>query len=355
MLKKALFIPLLVIAAQGCLDDNLFVPEVQELTNSAVFLTYLEEQGDYINALGFPSIIDAQQVYENLDETYVIDIRPSNLFANGHIQGAVNLNPEQLIQVIEEMNRSVYSQIVIVSETGQRASYFTSLMRMYGFNDVYSLRCGMALWHSDFSYAIADHLVEDDPFYNKMATNILFIPEEYYPFPKVVVNTDSDQPEDKLKARIEDLLQYDILLGEGKFRNEISTSKWKYFDYYYVPDSSVFDVYTVAFAFSGNYQTGRNESGGHFFFAYWYRPTNGGLSDMRSNARLQTIPNNLPVVVYSPSGQFSAYIVAYLQLLGYDARTLVYGSQAFFYQNSRKFYYSFRYDDVKDYPYQTGN
>ena len=58
-----------------------------------LMLAYLNELGDYVNSRKFPSLIKASSVYEGLgNKQLVVDIRNPELFSNGHIKGAVNIN-----------------------------------------------------------------------------------------------------------------------------------------------------------------------------------------------------------------------------------------------------------------------
>jgi rhodanese-related sulfurtransferase len=48
-------------------------------------------------------------------------------------------------------------------------------------------------------------------------------------------------------------------------------------------------------------------------------------------ADLKTLPTNKPIAVYCYTGQTSAYLSAYLRLLGYDAKSILYGGNAMIY------------------------
>ena len=52
---------------------------------------------------------------------------------------------------------------------------------------------------------------------------------------------------------------------------------------------------------------------------------------LKLSADLKTLPTDKPVVVYCYTGQTSANLAAYLRLLGYDARTLLYGANGMIY------------------------
>jgi rhodanese-related sulfurtransferase len=83
------------------------------------------------------------------------------------------------------------------------------------------------------------------------------------------------------------------------------------------------------------------------------------MMDIRSTNDLQTIPTNKIVVVYDVNGQVSPKIVAYLRLLGYDAKSMLFGANTLFY--SRVLWVeslaplAFKQDIIMNLPYVTGN
>jgi hypothetical protein len=95
---------------------------------------------------------------------------------------------------------------------------------------------------------------------------------------------------------------------------------------------------------------------GHHERAIFYQAD--PLYELRSTEFLQTIPNNTPVFIYDGTGELSAYMAAYLRVLGYDAQTLLFGVNQLFYD--RVIYYpeliefAFSYSRIKNYPYVTG-
>ena len=54
-------------------------------------------------------------------------------------------------------------------------------------------------------------------------------------------------------------------------------------------------------------------------------------SDFRSISNLQSLPNEKEILVYSGSGQESAFITAYLRLFGYNASSVLLGCNNFLY------------------------
>ena len=271
-------------------------PESQKL------LKYLEESGDYVNGRNFPSLIKASSVFEELEgKIKIIDLRNSEAYAKGHIKGAVNVEfskiPGYFANVIKPFE---YDKIVMVCYAGQIASYATSLLRLMGYGNVYSMRWGMSGWNKDF------------------AKNSWL---------KVI----SDKYEDKLETtENEKAVSYDFpLINTGKSSGEeIMVDRFNGlfaagYDNAFISADQVFEqpksFYTIDFERKDKYDSG------HIPGAVRYK-TNGTLGIV---SEMQSIPTDKEVVIYCGTGHNSAFVTAYLLLFGYKAKTIIYGNNAF--------------------------
>jgi rhodanese-related sulfurtransferase len=66
---------------------------------------------------------------------------------------------------------------------------------------------------------------------------------------------------------------------------------------------------------------------GHIPGAIQYTPK----ASMKLDADLKTLPADKNIAVYCYTGQTSAFLAAYLRLLGYNAQTILYGTNAMIY------------------------
>src|SRR5690606_7762841 len=114
-----------------------------------LLLDYLTETGDYVNSREFPSMISAEATEKALTgNTLVIDIRKPEVFAKGHIKGAVNVGIGELTDYFaNKIKPFEYDKIVLACYSGQSASYSTSLLRLMGYGNVYAMRWGMSGWN----------------------------------------------------------------------------------------------------------------------------------------------------------------------------------------------------------------
>jgi rhodanese-related sulfurtransferase len=147
-----IIISLVLIFATGCLKDNI-VPVVNfELDETAKILQYLESQGDVVNTEAAPWLISATDVYNDLGQLFILDTRNQDEYVSGHIESSINVSSSRLYEVVDSLNTLFpLKKIVIVSKNGQSSSYFVSLLRLAGFDNIFTLNRGMAYWHTDFA------------------------------------------------------------------------------------------------------------------------------------------------------------------------------------------------------------
>lgn len=267
-----------------------------------ILIHYLENNSSFIFNDEIP-IINAGEVKKNLKNSkyHIIDIRSDSWFEYGHIKGSKNLKSEDLLTYFEStINPQDFEKIILVCYSGQSASYFSSLLRIAGYDNVYSMKWGMSSWREDFAenYWLKYIGNGDDV---KIETTENLKPE-LGNFPQL--STGKSEAKDILYARLTELFKQ-------PYKNYII----KLAD---VPENS--NNYFVA-----NYTTKENFDFGHIAGAINYIPG----SSLSSTTDLLTLPIDQKIVVYDDTGLKAAYIVAYLNVLGYDTGNLAYGANGF--------------------------
>ena len=271
-------------------------------TEAQALLDYLNEKGDYVNSRDFPSLINASKVYEELGaNNKIIDLRDSETYMKGHIKDAVNVQfgdiPEYFSNRIKPED---YDKIIMVCYAGQISSYATSLLRLMGYNNVYSMKWGMSGWNKDFannwwmksvSGKYENELEKTDEEKN--------VPED---FP--MLNTGKSTGKEIMDARIKSLFDAGMH-GTFVIADSVFNDPGKY--------------YLINFIRKDKYESG------HIPGAIRYKPegTLGIVSEM------ETIPADKETVVYCETGHNSGFVTAYLRLFGYNAHSLIYGNNAF--------------------------
>jgi rhodanese-related sulfurtransferase len=328
-----------------CLDDSIKPPVTVDINNPEDLLIYLESQGDYINSPDMPSIISAEKVYANRSSYLIIDIRTRDEFISGHIEGAVNISHDKIIDFLDTTNTSAYQRILIVSSTGQEAAYYNSYLRLYGFNNSYSLGFGMASWNKDFA-GIWENACKDNTTITRNFSADDYLKNGFSDLPDINFTDSLSTIEEKTKKRIVDLMSEPYNVNLTFFQS---------------------DHYTICFATKVLYFS-KIPPIAHPKNAVSYIPPPANSdyyipppanSDLRSVSNLQTLPNNRPILLYSYSGQLSSYAVAYLRLLGYDAKNFLFGTHSLYYSSMRALEifesYTFTESKIMNYPYATGD
>lgn len=277
-------------------------PNLDPPDEFGILLEYLESNSNFINDGAFP-IVNADEVRKNLKNPkyHVIDIRSESWFEYGHIKGAKNLEAENLLSYFEStINPEDYEKIILICYSGQSASYFSGLLRIAGYNNVYSMKWGMSSWREDFAEnAWLKNIGDNND--SKIETTESSKPTGNN-HPKL--NTGKSDPKDILKSRLTELF------------------KVPYKDFI-IKSDDVFENTNNYFVV--NYTKKENYDLGHIAGAMNYTP---GTS-LTSKTDLFTLPVDQRIVIYDATGLKAAYVIAYLNVLGYNTGNLAYGANAF--------------------------
>ncbi len=291
-----------------------------------LLLDYLAETGDYVNSREFPSLIGAEATEKALaGNTLVIDIRKPETFEKGHIKGAVNVEIGGLTDYFaNKIKPFEYDKIILACYSGQSSSYSTSLLRLMGYGNVYSLRYGMSGWNPKMD--------------NKWLENIGSNYEENLETTDIPKAEPGDFP----------LLNTGKTTGAEIFDERIS-SLFADYPNATISADTVFshpEKYYII-----NYERKDKYEAGHIPGAVRYK-TGGTLGIL---SEMQTIPADREIVVYCGTGHNSAFVTAYLRLFGYNAKTLRFGNNSFMHnrmitEKDKLSWLPFTDADVMDFP-----
>ncbi|MBN1340662.1 MAG: hypothetical protein JXA03_15140 [Bacteroidales bacterium] len=293
-------------------DDDTDEPQPTPVIESEVLATYLESANsplgkDFVNS-DMPTIMSATDV-KTLNETgqvYIIDIRSEADFTAGHIENAVRVDFANILSHIKSVNLSGYTKVAVVCYTGQTAGYAASLLRLMGYDKVFSMKWGMCSWHADFAGKWNTAISNG----NAYATQFTATPTDKAAKGNMpTLSTGKTTGQEILEARAA------ALLTDG-------------FGPASITNTAVFDNLSANYIV--NYWPANHYADpGHIPGAIQYTPK----ETMKLAADLKTLPTNKPVIVYCYTGQTSAFLVAYLRLLGYDAKSLLFGTNGMIYDH----------------------
>lgn len=326
--SRAVFIIFLgAVLLNGCGKDNPSEPEINE---SSELAAYLESNSLFFNSQ-IPVSISAKDLMtykqQNPSRVYVIDLRDHKDFVDGHIEGAVQINLSGLLRHVKSINPDNYDKIVLVCYAGQTSAYGAGLMRVAGYGNVYNLKWGMSSW--DTVFAKNYWLIRCS---NSMAgTFVKTAFSKAAPGEIPAIHTGKRNMPAILEARVTALMQEGFVPARSSAA-EITPDLSKYYIIHYGTE----DVYTNV---------------GHFPGAVHYE--NG---DFKLSQALKTIPSDRTVAVYCQTAANSGYAAAYLRVLGYDAKLLMFGENCMIYDQlkTRPDVTIFTKSEIMYYPYVKG-
>jgi rhodanese-related sulfurtransferase len=319
-----LFSFILLIASVSCSNDD----DPKPINEAQILAQYLESADsplakDYVST-DLPAIITASDVNSMnlLGTVYIIDIRSAADFDNGHIANAVNVPAADILTHVESMDLSGYDKIAIVCYTGQTASWAATILRLMGYEKAYSMMFGMSAWNSAFSNKWGDKV--NNTYATQFTTDVT---EKNTPGEYPELNTGFSTGQEILEARIQ------TILTEGF--GECGTTNQTVF-------GNLNGHYIINYWAESDYS-----EIGHIPGAIQYTPK----QSLNTGADLLTLPTDQKVVVYCWTGQTSAAIATYLRILGYDAKSLLFGANGMIYNelNSHKW----SEDAIMEYDYVT--
>lgn len=316
------------LAFVSCEKDD----DVNVTNEAEVLVEYLESansplQKDYVNS-DLPSIMLASEVrtLNATGDVYIVDLRKAADFDAGHIPNAHNVELGDILTHLNNADLSEIDKIAMVCYTGQTAGFATSLLRLMGYDNAFSLKWGMSSWNEEFAGKWKNNLGN---MYATQFTSDANIKAAEGELPKM--STGQEMGQDILEARVNTLLTSP---DEGFDAAKISSQ-----EVFSNPDN----YYIINYWPEAHY-----EDPGHIPGAIQYTPK----QSLALNTSLKTLPTDKTVVVYCYTGQTSAFLTAYLRLLGYDAKSLVFGANGMIYDNMAEIGHRFSDSAIMGYEYE---
>jgi rhodanese-related sulfurtransferase len=226
----------------------------------------------------------------SLPAYYIIDLRAPADFNAGAIKGAVNTT---LANVVIEAEKAAGKPILVVCYTGQTAARAVGMLRLLK-KEAYVLKWGMAAWHDNLAGSWKSNVGD---FLSPNWTNDAPKVNGNFAFPKL--KTGKADGESILKERIlvslakaEWGLKKEVILANPE--NWFINNKW--------PEA----VRTEFGAVKGSYRID---------------------SELKLDG-LQLLDPSKAIITYCYTGQTSAIINAWLDVLGYDTRSMLFGANS---------------------------
>lgn len=302
-----LVLPLLVFTSACSDDDN--DPVTPPANEAELLVQELEgAMGDYMNT-ACPAIVTADNVYQDVTgakKMYLLDVRGATDYALGHVAGAHNVAIADVFTHMQGVNAADYDKIVVICYTGQSAAWTTAMLRMKGYNNAFSMKYGMSSWHSDFDRLSSK--VKSDRL-NDFVTTAAPAKPAMGSLP--TLSTGKATGAEILAARLATIHGEGYSLSATDAATVFSTP-----DQFFVLNYWPMSDYTTL---------------GHIPGSHQYTPK----ADLKLSTFLKTLPTDKTIAVYCYTGQTSANVAAILRVMGYDAKSLSFGTQGMIWQRMK--------------------
>lgn len=298
-----LMIPLLLVNCKK--DDDNPTPTPEPTDSYGILATYLVD-----NDMDLPDILaewivaapaDEAALPAFLDMYDIIDIRSAAHFAEGHIEGAIN-SPSPLTNILDVAENTT-KPILVVCYSGQTAGHAVVGLRLSGYADAKVLKFGMSGWNSNNSAPWEGNSGPENGVtaigHPNWVTTATTTPVEF---------NNPTLTGSVAEAILEERVELMLTGGLAGITNV---------DVLDAPE----DTY-----FINNYwdQTDVDHYG-HIAEAYRVKPLS------IENGEMKNMDPSKTLVTYCWTGQTSSMVTAYLNVIGYNAKSLRYGANGMIY------------------------
>ena len=121
--------------------DNIWLIGLVLLSGGGLVWQSMEGRGTTVSSLQATQLI-------NQDKAVIVDVRPANEFAQGHMPGAMNVPLSELPLKIGQLNKYQSKTVILVCASGVQSRKARSQLKKIGFNEVYVLNGGFTEWQS---------------------------------------------------------------------------------------------------------------------------------------------------------------------------------------------------------------
>lgn len=310
MKKLTLLFMISFLAFMSCKKD-------EETTQDPVGATKFETLKNYMvnNDLDLPDVLSGwtlaapssvDDLPAFLDAYYFIDIRSADDFAAGHIEGAVNSPLANILTAAASADKP----IVVVCYSGQTAGHAVMGLRLSGYSDAKVLLFGMSKWSSATSGSwvnnIGDKAAE---FPTSWSTDAAPAVQE---FGEPTLTASASDGAGILAERVQLMLDG----GLNRITNtDVLTDPSAYFINNYWP------------ATQSDEPTNPYEGYGHVDGAYRILPLS------LANGEYKNYDPDKTAVTYCWTGQTSSMVTAYLNVIGYNSVSLLFGVNGMIYSD----------------------
>jgi rhodanese-related sulfurtransferase len=96
------------------------------------------------------SAVSPQDVVRLMNQgAVIIDLRPGDAFATGHVAGARQMSGEQILQAGDTLKKQKEKVLVVYDDTGSMGAAAVRQLAAQGFTKAFNLRGGISAWRAE--------------------------------------------------------------------------------------------------------------------------------------------------------------------------------------------------------------
>jgi rhodanese-related sulfurtransferase len=129
-------------------------------------LEYISHHPWYVGGLGLAAVLVAIYELRNRNENLaaispqdlvrlmnqgatVIDLRPAEEYANGHVSGAKQMSGEQILKAGDTLKKQKEKVVVVYDDAGSLGPAAVRQLTAQGFTKAFNLRGGISAWRAE--------------------------------------------------------------------------------------------------------------------------------------------------------------------------------------------------------------
>ncbi len=121
--------------------DNIYLIALALISGAMLFIPYVKQRQKGLSSLQATQLI-------NKGKTVIVDVRPGEQYAKGHLIDARNIPLKELDGRIGELSKFKDKNVIIVCQTGNQSPKAEAQLKKAGFTNVYGLQGGVAGWQA---------------------------------------------------------------------------------------------------------------------------------------------------------------------------------------------------------------
>jgi rhodanese-related sulfurtransferase len=121
--------------------DNIYLIALALISGAMLFIPFIRQRQKGLSTLQATQLI-------NKGKTVIVDVRPAEQFAKGHLVDARNIPLKEFEGRIGELSKFKEKNVIIVCQAGHQSSKAEAQLKKAGFTNVHGLHGGVAGWQA---------------------------------------------------------------------------------------------------------------------------------------------------------------------------------------------------------------